>query len=111
MIDLNAASTFEEDEAFAAMVAGDVPAVKTDSLTTDWQKEYQTLFVKMDKHLTRALEAEARLKIAKELLAEQEIQIARYKQSRTNDIQIVREAFNHLSEARKHLNSLQGYYQ
>lgn len=49
------------------------------ALTIDWQKEYQSLFIKVDQNLTRAIEAEKKLAIAKELLAEQEIQIASFK--------------------------------
>ena len=60
MTDLNVASTSEVS-------------------TTDWQLEYQKLFVKLDQYLTRAIEAEKKLKVVKELLAEQEIKIANFR--------------------------------
>ena len=76
--------------------------------TIDWQKEYQSLFIKVDQNLTRAIEAEKHLKVAKELLAEQEIQIALWKQRYENNSRSIKEATNHMLEARRHLDVARG---
>jgi hypothetical protein len=97
MTDSNQASTIEEDEAFEALASGKL---------IKWQDEYQKLFVKADQHLSRAIEAEQKLAAAKELLAEQEIQLSRQNKRMQVYREAVRLARESIRVTEKHLNSI-----
>jgi hypothetical protein len=104
MTDTNQASTIEEDEAFKALV--NTKLHELPPTIVDWQKEYQFLFIKVDKNLTRAIEAEGNLAVAKELLAEQEIQLARQNKRMQVYREAVRLARESYMQAERHLNAV-----
>ena len=108
MTDLNQASTIEEDEAFQRLAKFQEGYNIKPSI--DWQKEYQALFVTKDQHLTRAIEAEGKLAIAKNLIAEQEIDIRMWEDRHAKNLKEAKEASNHMLEARRHLDKLGGFY-
>lgn len=108
MTDTNQVSTFEENEEFQRLAKFQdgynmKPAI-------DWQKEYQALFVTKDQYLTRAIEAEEKLTLAKNIIAEQEIDIRMWEDRYAKNLITTKEAANHVLEARRLLDKLGGYY-
>jgi hypothetical protein len=85
-------------------------AVDLGKKTTNWQDEYQKLLITSDEYLTRAIAAEGRLAAAKEVISTQEIDIKLWEQRHANNVRAIKEAANHMLEARRHLDSFAGHF-
>ena len=115
MTDSNQDSTFEEDEAFERLRVYQEGYMMNDTKIDlgkqpiDWQKEYQKLFVEQDKHLTRAIEAEGRLAVAKELIADQEIDLAMWQKQVETYRKAISTAREAMRTAVKSIDAIQTY--
>lgn len=116
MTDSNQASTIEEDEAFKRLIVYQKGYIMNDTKidlgeqSIDWQKEYQALFVKSDQYLTRAIQAEGDLNVAKMLLADQEIELRRAETRITSMCAVISCARNALKQATKELSNIEVPY-